>query len=553
MNSSRLDAIALLEEIQRLMELKGENPFKIRAFEKAAKTLFESSESDHDLVARAKAGRLTDLPGIGKGISEVLTEFLLRGKSRVPDELKASLPAGLLELTQVLGLGPKKAMHLIEELGIHSLSELEYACQENRLLKIKGFGEKIQHKILEGVQFMKATQGQHRLNDAFVLAEKLMPTLLEAAGGARVSESGALRRRLETVSSLDFVVELPEAILDEAQFREKIETAVQDWKKRNGVHVAIHLHFAKPQCFGFELAKTTATAEHWKAIGAPSSFEAPSEAEFYQKLGIALISPEMRETGDEVELSRTGALREVLAWDGLRGVFHNHTTSSDGRATLEQMVVGAKKLGYQYIGISDHSQSAYYAQGLKPAELLVQEREIRDIQEKHPEIRIFWGIESDILADGSLDYDDKTLARFDFVIASVHSRFQMEREAMTERVLTALRHPSTRFLGHSTGRLLLGRPGFDLEMEQVIEEAARVGVAIEINANPQRLDIDWRWGPQLREQGTWVSINPDAHDVRGLEDTSFGVAMARKALLPSRQVVNAKSVQEVEKWLKNRR
>lgn len=234
----------------------------------------------------------------------------------------------------------------------------------------------------------------------------------------------------------------------------------------------------------------------------------------------------------------------------MRGIFHNHTTRSDGAATLEQMVLGAKKLGYEYIGISDHSQSAFYAQGLKQPDLLAQEREVRELQQKHPEIRIFWGIESDILADGELDYEHAVLKKFDFVIASVHSRFKMEREAMTDRILHAIRNPATRFLGHATGRILLGRAGYDLDMERVIDEAARHDVAIEINANPARLDIDWRWGPKLRASHTRVSINPDAHEVAGLEDTRYGIAMARKALLPASLVVNARGVREVEKWLK---
>jgi DNA polymerase (family 10) len=214
------------------------------------------------------------------------------------------------------------------------------------------------------------------------------------------------------------------------------------------------------------------------------------------------------------------------------------------------MVIAAKKLGFEYIGISDHSQSAFYAQGLKADALLDQEREVREVQEKHPDIRIFWGIESDILADGSLDYDEKILRRFDFVVASIHSRFQMDRETMTNRILEAIRHPCTRFLGHATGRILLGRHGYDVNMERIIRDAASSGVAIEINANPARLDIDWRWGAELRKHQTLVSVNPDAHETAGLEDTRYGIAMARKALLPGRQVVNSRSAAEVGKWLK---
>jgi len=536
-------AIELLEEIRRLMELKGENPFKIRAFEKASGIL----AGHDDLKERAQAGTLTELPGIGKGISEVLTEFLLQGKSTVRDELLASLPPGLLELTAIPGVGPKKAIQLIEELGISSVGELEYACRENRLLKLKGFGEKVQQKILDGIGFIKTTQGQQRLDEAFRCAEMLLPMLTAAAPGSRVSETGELRRRLETVSKLQFLIEGSE---NRGRVPDRIHDAIEKFRATSGCKIAVEVLRAPKERFGYELARTTATEAHWKALGSPAPFEAPTEEAFYEKLGIPFIAPEMRESGEEVKLAKAGKLQAILPWNGVRGVFHNHTTRSDGGATLEEMVQAARALGMSYIGISDHSQSAFYAQGLKVPDLLAQEKEIRQVQEKYPDIRIFWGIESDILADGSLDYEPAVLKKFDFVVASIHSRFKMDRETMTLRILEAIRNPCTRFLGHATGRLLLGRPGYDIDMERVIAEAAKQDVAIEINSHPARLDIDWRWGPELRKMGTRVSINPDAHETAGLEDTRYGIAMARKALLPTSLVVNAGSVEEVERWLK---
>jgi DNA polymerase (family 10) len=534
-------ALELLDEIRHLMQLRGENVFKVRAYERAGAALADAG----DLVERARLGTLTEVPGVGKGIADILTEYLLHGTSRVRDELKAALPEGLLELTAVPGLGPKKAMQLIEELGIRTLSELEYACRENRLLKLKGFGEKLQHKVLEGLAFRKSVSGQCRLDEALAVAERVMDALAAAGGrGARVSETGALRRRLETLSELEYLVEETDSTRGA---RARLEEA---GRNAGGGGLAVRVHLARRERWGYELARTTGTAAHWSALGAPAPFDAADEDAFYAKLGLPLIPPEARETGEEVPLAREGRLSQLLPAGGVRGVFHNHTTRSDGVATLEQMVVAAKKLGFEYIGISDHSQSAAYAQGLKVPDLLDQEREVRDLQQKHPEIRIFWGIESDILADGSLDYAPEQLKRFDFVIASVHSRFQMDREAMTDRILEAVRNPATRFLGHATGRLLLGRAGYDLDMERVIAEAARRDVAIEINANPARLDIDWRWGPRLRACGTHVSVNPDAHAVAGLADTHFGVTMARKALLPSSLVVNSRGAREVEQWLK---
>lgn len=527
--------IDLLNEMKRLMELRGENPFKTRAFDQAAQML----AGRDDLLERAKAGTLRALPGVGKGIEDVLNEFLLHGRTSARDELLQALPPGLLELTEVPGLGPKKAMVLIEELGIHSVAELEYACKEHRLLKLKGFGPKLQQKILDGVLFRNAHQGMRKSSDVEDIAHDLERQLQAACPGVRVVPTGALRRKLEVIQRFEFL----------------IEGEPRDLSAIAGSSVLpVELCFATTARFGSEWVRTTGTPEHWAALGNPSATEAGTEAsteeDFYERLGLPWISPELRETGEEVALARKGELSRLLPWDGIRGVFHNHTTRSDGAATLEEMVIAAKAQGFEYIGISDHSQTAFYAQGLKVDVLLAQEMEIRKVQEKHPEIRIFWGIESDILGDGSLDYNENVLKKFDFVVASVHSRFQMDRKEMTERILKAVRNPYTRFLGHPTGRLLLGRKGYDIDMEAILSAAAECDVAVELNSNPARLDIDWRWGPEMRKRKTLTSINPDAHDVEGLKDTRYGVAMARKALLPVESVVNARSPEEVSKWLK---
>ena len=526
--------------MHELLVLNEENPFKVRAFEKAAAAVAGRT----DLEERARAGTLTELEGIGKGIAAVLTEYLVAGKTTERDGLRAKLPEGLWALTRLSGLGPKKARQVIDELGITSVGELEYACRENRLLKIKGFGEKAQEKILDSIEFSRKNEGKLRIDTAFAWARKFIARLdgLPGAKKAFYSETGALRRRLEVVERLEFLI-------DES-FAGPSSRALETMCSEDPIAVPVQILTAPARRFGYELARTTATAEHWQALGAPEPFDAPDEAAFFSRLALPVIPPEMRETAESVRWAKEGALAKVLPWDGIRGVFHNHTIRSDGAATLEEMVLAAKKRGYSYIGISDHSQSAFYAQGLKLPELLTQEKEVRALQEKHPEIRIFWGIESDILVDGSLDYEAQVLKKFDFVVASIHSRFQMGREAMTDRLLEAVRHPATRFLGHVTGRLLLGRKGYDCDLERVIREAARCDVAIEINANPARLDIDWRWGGQLRQAGTLVSVNPDAHDIQGLDDTVFGVAVARKALLPAVQVVNARSVEDVARWLK---
>jgi DNA polymerase (family X) len=540
------ELLGLLSEIEKLMKLAGENPFKVRAFEKARGILGVRD----DLLERVKKGTLTELQGIGKGISEVLTEFFQNGKSTVKEELQATLPPGLLELIRVPGLGPKKARVLLDELKIQTLGELEYACRENRLLKLKGFGEKVQKQILEGVQFLSAAQGKVRLVDALPAEAEILEILENLKGEeGRVSSVGDLRRRVEIVEKLPFLVQT-EAGPSRALFEKKVASALEKFKKDHPNALPIEVSFSEKERFGYELARLTGSEKHWEKLGSPVPFAAGTEEEFYKKINLPWIPPEMRETGEEIELAKKGQLKSLLGRGRVRGVFHNHTNRSDGSHTLEQMVKRAKELGYEFIGISDHSQSAFYANGLKPVDLREQEKEIQAIQEKYPEIRIFWGIESDILQDGSLDYDEVDLKRFDFVIASIHSRFKMDEQAMTDRMIKAIQNPYTRFVGHLTGRLILGRKGYDLDMDKVIREAAKQDVAIEINAHPARLDIDWRWGSLLRKYQTKVSINPDAHSMDGLEDTDFGVTVARKALLPESFVVNARSVEEVEKWLK---
>ncbi|HTL13142.1 MAG TPA: helix-hairpin-helix domain-containing protein [Bdellovibrionota bacterium] len=543
--------VEILAEIRACMELKGENVFKIRAYEKAEKVL----HGRDDIEARAKAGTLTELQGIGKGIAAVVEEFLKTGRSEELEELRKSIPPALRELSRVPGLGPKKAQTVMQELGIQSLGELEYACRENRLAGLKGFGEKMQAKILEGVQFAMATQGQLRWVDAQAHDRAVRDAL--RAAGVEFEGAGAFRRRLEVISDLEYVVKLsgagPKAGRGgAADPRAAAEEGLKRFLGHQPGALPVKLHFAEVPRFGTALARATGTPEHWAALGKPDKVDAPTEEAFYAALKLPYIEPELRETGEEVALARAGGLKGLLPWNGVRGVFHNHTVESDGVATLEEMVAEARRLGFAYIGISDHSQSAFYARGLKSEALTAQEKAIRKLQEKYDDIRIFWGVESDILQDGSLDYPDEVLARMDFVIASIHSRFQMDKAAMTERILTAVRNPRTTMLGHLTGRLLLGRKGYDMDFEQVFAECTKRKVVVEINAHPQRLDVDWRWGPRLRALGVNVSVNPDAHEVAGLSDVVNGVAVARKALLPAAQVVNSRDAAGVERWLRER-
>ncbi len=540
--------LSLLKEMVLLLKLNQENVFKIRAFERAREILKSNSE---DWVSQIPVGTLIEIKGIGKGINGVVTDFYQTGQSEEKERLESNLPRGLLEIIKVPGLGPKRACQLVEELGVRSVGELEYACRENRLLGLKGFGKKAQEKILESIEFLKSTQGLRRWVDVQKPYKEILDGLRNTLKQKiRVEGVGEFSRRMETIECVEFLVEAK--IKDRPMLEKKLKLVVQKQTKKSGIDLEVKLHFSDPSEFGYEQVRLISSREHWKKIGNPKKFKANTEKDFYSKINLPWIPAEMRETGDEVAFVKSKKFEQLLGWNDLKGVFHNHTTWSDGAATLEQMVKRSIELGYQYIGISDHSQSAFYAHGLKEQAVNAQEKEIKKLQGKYPEIRIFWGIESDILKDGNLDYPDRILKKFDFVIASIHQRFKADRKTMTKRILKAIRNPYTRFIGHVSGRLILGRPPYDVDMELLIKEAARCNTAIEINANPWRLDIDWRYGKTMRSSKMLTSINPDAHHLPGLEDGIHGIGVARKAMLIRDQVINSWETKDVETWLSQR-
>ncbi len=540
------DHLSLLRDVYEVLQLSGGNPFRLRAYEKALKVLGELPEAEFG--KRLQAGTLQELDGIGKGIEGLLAEYGTTGKSLERDQLAAELPEGLREMAKIPGLGPKRARQVIEDLDVHTLIELEYACRENRLQKMKGFGEKLQKQVLEGIEFLKSQQNLKSWVDARPVFQAVQKLLQERLGkGLRVEPVGAFARRLETLEKLEILI-VAEA-KDQKTLQKKADALLKEWREDSKERFPIQLHWTSPQSFGGTSVKLASSEAHWKALKIKTAPDSESEVDFYRKLKLPWIPPESRETGEEVAMARTPQWDKLVGWNDVQGVFHTHTTRSDGKADLDSMVRRARDLGYRYIGISDHSQSAFYARGLKEDDLKSQEKEIRQVQERYPEIRVFWGVESDILQDGSLDYPDRVLKKFDFVIASIHSRFKMERQEMTDRILKAIRHPSTRFIGHLTGRLLLGRKAYDIDIPRLIQEAKDHDVAIEINSHPTRLDIDWRWGPEIREVQMLTSINPDAHSLEGLEDTVHGIGLARKALLPRDQIINTWKVEQVASWL----
>jgi DNA polymerase (family 10) len=522
----------ILEQMAFFAELKDENPFKVRALHNAAEIVGDLPTDVADLI---ESGEIKKIAGIGKGTQVLAQEFVSSGKVGELVELQKGLPESILELREVRGLGPKKIRALYEQLGIGSLVELEYACEENRLLDLKGFGEKTQASVLKNIHLLLGNRGKVILPVALQEADEARDELEAIKGVARVETTGDLRRHSEVLSTIDFLVEADGKTLEKAGF-EFLDGA---FHKKTDRGLPLRVFTASVKDFGSRWVETTGPVEFVKNMGALA--EAAKEEDVFAKKKKVFLPPECRDLGKVPS--------EILEEKDIRGVFHLHTTWSDGKNSLEEMVKAAEELGYEYLGVSDHSQSAFYANGLDEKRVLEQKKEIEAVQKKRPKVRIFHGIESDILSDGDLDYSKTFLKNFDFVIASVHGQMKMARAEMTKRLCVALKNPSTTWLGHWTGRLLLGREGYEFDVEEVLKCAAGEGKSIELNANPYRLDIDWRIIPRAVELGIPIGVHPDAHSAAGLEDTKYGVWMARKAGLTANQVTNTKTGKEMEAWL----
>jgi DNA polymerase (family 10) len=560
---SKNNLINYLEHIAHLMKCAEENVFKIRSFEKAGQAIAGLSAEFYDeLLLQNQESQWMKVDGIGKGIAAVLkqkVESAHQGiESPLVAELQAALLPGLEVLSSVSGIGIKKAKILIQELEISTLAELEYACRENRLLEVKGFGQKLQKQILESLIQSQSHQQQLRLDEALPIGLEILEALrtkISSKDGhsLRIEMTGALRRKSEVIQQFEFLIQKTAQHHEENRQRE-FQHFAQELKSKYQFNIPIIFSFAEASEWGARWFDGSSSEEHRQQVMALLSepeqqkwLKCSDESQIYKQIGMNVIPPESREGFYQIKES-ADRLSALVHRKQIKGVFHIHTNRSDGTGTLEEMVQKAESLGYDYIGISDHSQSAFYAHGLTSEILKQQKKEIDELQ-KRSKIRIFWGIESDILKNGSLDYSDSILEQFDFVIASIHSRFQMNREQMTERVLRALDSPYTKFLGHPTGRLILGRSGMDFDLDKILRHACDRQVVIELNANPQRLDIDWRHGPLIQSCHGKISINPDAHSVEGLEDVDYGVWMARKGLFTSDEVLNTLSLDQIERWM----
>ena len=567
------DIASVLDEIATFMELTGENPFKIRAYSAGARILENMTEDLGELI---DGGKLADIPGLGEALVDKITTLRRDGVLPFHQKLKASIPAGLLEVMQIPGLGPKKVRALWTQLAVEDLAKLKEVCESGAVAELKGFGAKTQEKILEGIKNRIAYGKRHRWYEAAAIAEPILVGLRALPQVSLAESAGSLRRARETVGDLDFLVASsePKPIMDWFVAYPGVKEVTAHGETKSSVRfengLQADLRVVPAEQFYFALHHFTGSKEHnvamrHRALGRGLSMSewgfksvdeksvapgATSEEEVFRALGLPWIPPELREGNGEIDAAEAGQLPKLIQFSDLRGVFHNHTTESDGDHTLDQMAAAAEAHGWDYLGISDHSKSSFQAGGLDEERLAKQLEDIAQLNaSKKYRVRVLSGSEVDILKDGTLDFADDVLARLDFVVASVHTLFTLDREAQTARIIKAIENEHVDMVGHLTGRLLNKREPYDVDIGKVIDAAAANDTIIELNANPWRLDLDWRWWRRAAEKGVLCSINPDAHDVDQLAFAAHGVRIARKGWLTPEQVLNTRSLPEVLSWL----
>ncbi|MDO7846885.1 DNA polymerase/3'-5' exonuclease PolX [Hymenobacter sp. M29] len=553
----------------QLMELHDENPFKIRAIEGTANALDALSFP----VAEVERSGLPDRTGLSKTAAAKVAELLDTGTFSDLQRLLEITPPGVVEMLKIKGIGPKKIRSLWRELGLESIEQLREAAETDQVSKLKGFGKKTQESILEALEFAGQSQGKLLYPQAEQLADDLAQRLREALKTEQVAVAGEIRRRLETVETVRLVAATDRpaqahALLNglEGLTPEPRRSGPFAWRGRateSGVQVEVLL--VAPAAFATEVFLNSAAEAHLSelipnATGPNSTLrqwarreQFQQEEALYEKAGLQFIVPELREGLGEIALAAEKKLPHLLEDGDLHGSLHNHSTYSDGNHSIREMATWLRDHGYEYLGLCDHSQAAHYANGLSVERVRQQHQEIDKLNAELAPFRIFKGIESDILGDGSLDYPSDVLASFDFIVASIHSNLKMDERRATDRLLRAIENPYTTMLGHPTGRLLLRRQGYPIDYKAVIDACAQHKVIIEINANPWRLDLDWRWVRYALDQGVMLSINPDAHHTNGYEDMRYGVLMGRKGHLTKEMTFNAKSVEEVAAYFEQRK
>lgn len=570
------DIATVLSEVGVILDLLGENRFKVIAYHNAARTLENLQE---DLGQLIKEGRLGEIRGFGPAIQEKVTELYKTGKLRYLEDLKKTIPPGLLDLLRIPSLGPKKVKILWTDLQVESVQDLKDRCEKGLVAKLKGFGEKTQEKILDGIANLDKYRGQFLWVEAWVGAQPILERLKKSPLVDKVELGGSVRRKKEVIRDVDFLcsTEKPEAVMELFINSPGVAKVVNHGETKSTVMlesgIQCDLRCVHKDEYPFALTYFTGSKEHnivlrQRAIerglklneyglfptkgNTEKSLKCKNEEEIYKKLDLPYIEPELREDTGEVQAAEKSKLPRLVEWKDIRGTFHCHSTASDGADTLEVMGEAARELGWEYLGIADHSKASAIANGLDEKRLLAQIKQIDALNEswKGKNFRIFKGSEVDVLIDGSLDFSNEILAQLDYVVSSVHSSLGKDEAKNTARVIKAISNPYVTILGHVTGRLLLAREGMKLDMNAVLEAAAETRTIVELNCTPSRMDLDWRYWKGATDKGVICAIDPDAHSTGELEQVRMGVNVARKGWLTPANILNTRKVAEVEKFLK---
>ncbi|MGD7651830.1 MAG: DNA polymerase/3'-5' exonuclease PolX [Verrucomicrobiales bacterium] len=572
---SRESLANVLDEIAQLLDLKGENPFKIRAYKTGAETV---RNFDGDIVQLAKDNQLTGIKGIGSALRDKLHELATTGELEFHKTLRAGFPAGIFDLFSLQGLGPKKVKSLYESLAVGSLADLKQACADGKVADLPGFGAKTQAKILDAIALKEKFADRFLLGAVSGMVADMLDTLRLHPEISLVAVAGSYRRAKETLHDIDFLVSTrePKLVCEDFTTLPQVDSIIACGETKASVRlnngIQCDLRAVSNREYPFALQYFTGSKEHnvalrslarkhglslneygFTAIDPEANTAIPAdihdERDIYQHLGLAYIEPELREDRGEIQAAADNQLPRLLELSQLRGTFHNHTTASDGKNTLAEMAEEAIDLGLQYLGIADHSKSTVVANGLNAERLLAQVEEINRLNATFDGFHLFAGSEVDILKDGTLDFPDDVLARLDYTVASVHNVFNLPEDEMTARIIRAMENPHVTMLGHLTGRLLLKRDGYPVNHQKIIDCAAETRTIIELNCNPRRLDMDWRWWKLARDKGVLCSINPDAHSTAGLHYLGIGVRLARKGWLTRDGVFNTRNLNDVQSFL----
>jgi DNA polymerase (family X) len=562
----------VLEQVGTLIELEEDNPFRARAYHNAARTI---QNLDADIAELERTGEIERISGIGKELRGHISEWLSTGKMTLYDNLVAAIEPGLITMLQIDGLGPKRIRTLHDQLGVKTIDELAAACKDGRVASLPGFGAKSQEKILKGIEFLAQHASSFRYDVAESAGETIVARLKAIKGVVRASVAGSLRRRKELVHDIDAVASVADedarrAIMNAFLASPEAVQIINDGDTKSTIMLAdglkMDLRVVADDEYASALHHFTGSKEHsivlrgraldmgikineyglWRG---DQRLPIATEQDVYATIGMPYIEPELREDRGEIQAAIEGTLPQLVTEQDFKGALHCHSTWSDGHASIRQMAETCRQMGYTYLGMCDHSQAAAYANGLSPARVRQQHEEIDALNAEYGDaFHILKGTECDILKDGSLDFDDATLATFDFVVASIH---QFGKEDQTERLIRAIQNPYVTIIGHLTGRLLAQREGYPVDIPAVIAAAGRRGVAIELNANPARFDLDWRWHRMATEHGVPVPINTDAHTTEGLSDIHYGTGIARKGWLGPQQIPNAWPLPKLLKWFQD--